>query len=98
MHHIAQAKGLIDCEPQIRDCFNDTVVEAMMDQTVVCAGTVLGGRTALIAYMQLMSYVAHFVARDSCTMEWGIDQVHTQGLGCTRKPSSLQDAIRMECN
>ena len=42
-----------------------------MDQTVVCAGTVLGGRTALIAYMQLMSYVAHFVARDSCTMEWG---------------------------
>ena len=48
----------------------------MIDQTVVCAGTIIGGRTALMSYLQLMSDVAHFVTKESC-MAFGIDQVIT---------------------
>ena len=59
---------------QIRDCFNESVVEATLDATVVCAGTILGGRNASIAYLQLMSDIAHFTAKESC-MTFGIDQV-----------------------
>ena len=61
---------------QLRDCFNESVVDAMLDKTVVCAGTVLGGRTALMSYIQLMSEVAHFITKESC-MAFGIDQVIT---------------------
>lgn len=61
---------------QLRDCFNETVVEAMMDSTVVCAGTILGGRTPLLSYLQLMSEVAHFITKESC-MAFGIDQVRS---------------------
>ena len=63
---------------QIRECFNESVVEAVMDATVVCAGTILGGRNASMAYLQLMSDIAHFTAKESC-MTFGVDQVH-QGL------------------
>ena len=63
------------CGGQIQGCFNESVVEAMMDSTVVCAGTVMGGHKAMIAYMHLMSKIAHFIAKESC-MKWGISQVH----------------------
>ena len=69
-------RRLTRCEPQIRDCFNESVVDAMIDQTVVCAGTIIGGRIALMSYLQLMSDVAHFVTKESC-MAFGIDQVIT---------------------
>ena len=58
---------------QVRDCFNDSVVDAMLDVTVVCAGTIMGGRDATIAYLRLMSDIAHFVAKEAC-MAFGVDQ------------------------
>lgn len=48
-------------------------MEALLDSPVVCAGTILGGRNATLAYLQLVSDVAHFVAREAC-MTFGIDQ------------------------
>ena len=78
-HNQTQFQEADQCEPQIRDCFNESVVDAMIDQTVVCAGTIIGGRTALMSYLQLMSDVAHFVTKESC-MEYGVDQVITCAL------------------
>ena len=59
---------------QIRDCFNESVLESLMDATVVCAGTTMGGRDAIMAYLQLMSDIAHFLAKESCFVTFGVDQ------------------------
>ena len=50
-----------------------------MDQTVVCAGTIMGGRSALASYLQLMFDVVHSITRESC--DWGFDQVFPMALG-----------------
>ena len=70
---------------QIRDCFNESVVEAVLDATVVCAGTILGGRNASMAYLQLMSDIAHFTAKESCLTS-GVDPVHLALWLCPRYP------------
>ena len=58
---------------QVETCFNKSVLTAIADSTVVCAGATLGGRNAILAYLQLMLDVAHFVAKEQC-MSDGIDQ------------------------
>ncbi len=45
-----------------------------MESTVVCSGTIIAGRDALQSYLQLMSDVTHFIAKESCLQEFGVDQ------------------------
>ena len=45
-----------------------------MDSTVVCSGTIIAGRDALLSYLQLMSHVTHFIAKESCFEQFGVDQ------------------------
>lgn len=58
---------------QILKTFNASVYEAMRKTTVVCAGTILGGQSAVRAYLQLMTEVVLFIAKEEC-MEHGVDQ------------------------
>ena len=44
------------------------------------AGTILGGRNASMAYLQLVTVFAHFTAKESC-LAFGVDQVRP-GCGC----------------
>ena len=77
----------------IRECFHASIVDAMMDQVVVCAGTIMGGRTALTSYLQLMFNVAHFITKDSC--DWGFDQVTLKGPGTSQ--SNMVHCILCVC-
>ena len=52
-------------------CFNKSVLTAIADSTVVCAGAILGGRAAIREYLALMLDVAHFIAHESCMTEVG---------------------------
>lgn len=57
----------------MENCFNATVVDAIKHNPVKCAGTILAGRGAALAYMQLALDVALFTAKETC-MQYSLDQ------------------------
>ena len=59
---------------QLVQCFNDTVLDEIGGELVNCAGTVLGGYTAIQAYLQLMMDVGLYVAKENCLKWVGGDQ------------------------
>ena len=50
------------------------MVDAIKHNPVKCAGTILAGRGAALAYMQLALDVALFTAKETC-MTYSLDQV-----------------------
>ena len=54
---------------QVETCLNKSVLTAIADSTVVCAGAIVGGRRAIRAYLALVLDVGHLTARESCMTE-----------------------------
>ena len=73
MHQLCGMAACIrlDRGAQVEKCSNKSVLTAIADSTLVCAGAILGGRAAMRAYLALMLDVAHFIAHESCMTEVG---------------------------